>query len=64
MDDYIPSNQQDYLLTVNPVQHATHGVDFRVKVSALGISLNELEFGEHKDWEVGVESLPAPNNPE
>ena len=62
-----PPNQEDYLLTVNSDQHATHGgigVDFRVKVSDLGISLNELEFGEHKDWEVGVESLPAPNNPE
>ena len=61
-----PPNQDDYLLTVNSDQHATHGigVDFLVKVSDLGISLNELEFGEHKDWEVGVESLSAPNSPE
>ena len=62
-----PPNQEDYLLTVYSDQHATHsgiGVDFHVKVSDLGISLNKLEFGEHKDWEVGAESLSAPNNPE
>ena len=61
-----PPDHEDYLLTINSDRHAAHGlaVDFRVKVSELNISLNELELGEHRDWEVGIESVSAPNNGE
>ena len=61
-----PPDHEDYLLTINSDPHAAHGlaVDFRVKVSEQNISLNELELGEHRDWEVGVESVSAPNNGE
>ena len=61
-----PPHHEDYLLTIKSVRHAAHGlaVDFRVKVSELNISLNELELGGHRDWEVGVESVSASNNGE
>ena len=61
-----PPDHEDYLLTINSERYAAHGlaVDFRVKVSELNISLNELELGEHRDWEVDGESVSAPNNGE
>ena len=47
-----PPDHEDYLLPINSERHAAHGlaVDFRVKVSELNISLNELELGKHRDW--------------
>ena len=61
-----PPDHEDYRLTINSERHPAHGlaVAFRVKVSELNISLNELELGDHRDWEVGVESVSAPNNGE
>ena len=61
-----PPDRDDYLLTINSERHAGEGtsVDFRVRVSDLNISLNELDLSEYQDWEVGAESVSAPNNGE
>ena len=52
-----PPKRNEYLLTVV-------SVDFRVRVSDLYNSLNELDVSAYQDWEVGVESVLAPNNGE
>ena len=54
------------MLTVDSDRHSPVGtsVDFRVRVSDLNKSLNELDVGAYQDWEVEVESVSAPNNGE
>ena len=53
--------RNEYLLTVDSDRHSAAG---RVRVSNLNNSLNELDVSAYQDWEVGVESVSAPNNGE
>ena len=58
-----PPKRNEYLLTGESDRHSAAGtsVDFRVRVSDLNNSLNELDVSAYQDWEVGVESVSAPN---
>ena len=61
-----PPKCNEYLLTVDSDRHSAAGtsVDFSVRVSDLNNSLKELDVSAYQDWEVGVESVSAPNNGE
>ena len=61
-----PPKRNEDLLTVDSDRHSAAGtsVDFRVRVSDFNNSLNNLDVSAYQDWEVGVESVSAPNNGE